>query len=462
MFAKTLLRARTAPVPVFARTSMRYHSRSEGPNRQIIEMLTQQMEEAAGSENGVFKIRAFAKAIVTIARLEEPVRSVEQVRDLDGIGIRIANRIDAFLSGIPYHREEAAPSEQRRTGSPPKEEKTSTEHTKPIFSAFEAEDPLAQRSKRKIISTFLEVEGIGHTKAAALYDAGCRSIADFRKPEIFKKLSSVQQNMLRYNVARHLMPKQALNVHDFVEQNISCKYTVSLCDVHCRGGPGAPYIALLILHLPAGNIFPPLDPPNKKPTQSKTTPRFVGDTSTRRRNSYHSGPFYTEIISPLESRGLIAAATSAGVQKWVGIIRIPQWVKNEDGVNGWEERTTRVQGVASCEGDFCRAEITYVSRRSAGAASIAVTGDIAFNNFMRTAASRLGYSLNEYGLWRWRDAADGDPQGEFYDEKSVEQYGGYWDLVEDASAREEDIFKAIGVEWVPRDRRNFEFIGAKR
>lgn len=38
-------------------------------------------------------------------------------------------------------------------------------------------------------------------------------------------------------------------------------------------------------------------------------------------------------------------------------------------------------------------------------------------------------------------------------QKSVEQHGGYWELV--ASEREEDIFEAVGMEWVTAERRNF-------
>lgn len=37
--------------------------------------------------------------------------------------------------------------------------------------------------------------------------------------------------------------------------------------------------------------------------------------------------------------------------------------------------------------------------------------------------------------------------------RSIEQHGGYWELV--TSEREEDIFEAIGMEWVTPERRNF-------
>lgn len=96
---------------------------------------------------------------------------------------------------------------------------------------------------------------------------------------------------------------------------------------------------------------------------------------------------------------------------------------------------------------------SYVPRQCAGAALIALTGDLEFNLAIRRAASRLGLRLNEYGLWRWRDTAATTCIDEVEKQWSIEQYGGYWELV--ASEREEDIFEAVGMEWVAPERRNF-------
>lgn len=58
--------------------------------------------------------------------------------------------------------------------------------------------------------------------------------------------------------------------------------------------------------------------------------------------------FSTEIISPLECRGLVATTLSAGAQKWHGIIRIPKDV---------ETRAERLCAVQQLQGQFFSAEI---------------------------------------------------------------------------------------------------------
>ena len=98
-------------------------------------------------------------------------------------------------------------------------------------------------------------------------------------------------------------------------------------------------------------------------------------------------------------------------------------------------------------------DVSYVPHQCAGAASIALTGDIQFNLAVRKAASRLGFRLNEYGLWRWRGTAAVASIDDIDKQKSIEQYGGYWELV--ASEKEEDILEAVGMGWVAPERRNF-------
>ncbi|KIJ17629.1 hypothetical protein PAXINDRAFT_129848 [Paxillus involutus ATCC 200175] len=475
MLSTTLLRAQALLAPAAARISTRHYSSAQGPNREIIQMLTRYMEEEKASEPpNTFKVRAYARAIKAIGQLPEPVRSAEQVRNLNGVGIRIANRVDAFLSGIPYNPDVTARSKPRK---PSMAEEFPTEHTEPTHSKYTAKGSLEDARKRQITSSFKAIDAIGPVKAAALYRAGCRSIADLKKPEFFELLSPVQRISVQYleHLECPVTSEQASTVRDFVEQNISSKYTVSISGDFRRGSSSAPHITLLVLHSHPDTIIPPADPPTSLPSNSEATshssplkptkprPPFTSDRSHNAHiNSRpNASPLFTEIIAPLESRGLVAATLSAGVRKWIGVVRIPEHGANANGDDEWQGRAKRMQGVQSGEGKFRRMEIFYASHRSAGAASIALTGDSAFNLSIRAAASRLGYSLNEYGLWRWRGVTEADPPGEFSDEESVRQYGGYWDLVEGVSAKEEDIFEAVRMEWVAPDRRNFQFLDEK-
>ncbi|KAF8843370.1 hypothetical protein BDN67DRAFT_1066966 [Paxillus ammoniavirescens] len=474
MLSTTLLRAQALLAPAVARISTRHYSAQE-PNREIIQMLTRYMEEEKASEPpNTFKVRAYARAIKAIGQLPEPVHSVEQVRNLSGVGVRIANRVDAFLSGVPYNPDATARSKPRKSSMA---KELPTEHTEPTHSKSTTKGSLEDARKRQVISSFKAIDAIGSVKAAALYRAGCRSIADLKKPEFFELLSPIQRISVQYleHLERPMTSKQASTARDFVEQNISSKYTVSISGDFRRGSPSTSHITLLVLHSHPDTIIPPADPPTSPTANSEATSPTSPFKPTKPRSPFtfdrshyahvnsrpSASPIFTEIISPLESRGLVAATLSAGVQKWIGVVRIPEHGANVNGDEGRGGRAERVQGVHSSEGKFCRMEIFYASHRSAGAASIALTGDSAFNLSIRAAASRLGYSLNEYGLWRWRGVTEADPPGEFSDEESVRKYGGYWDLVEGVSGKEADIFEAVRMEWVAPDRRNFQFLDEK-
>jgi DNA polymerase beta len=118
--------------------------------------------------------------------------------------------------------------------------------------------------------------------------------------------------------------------------------------------------------------------------------------------------------------------------------------------------------------------------RSKGAALLALTGDRPFLTYIASAASRLGYELNEFGLWCWRgngtsnksddtsrsdaetDATTPDGEKQSAGDVSSGHNGdgkGYWELI--ASTTEEDIFEELGLQFVVPERRNFAFISPR-
>ena len=132
-----------------------------------------------------------------------------------------------------------------------------------------------------------------------------------------------------------------------------------------RGISSAQHIILIILHPQNTGVFPPegsqsadstikqrakydiIPSPFASHPQTKVKSKGLPDTAT----------FSTEIISPLECRGLLAATITAGAQKWDGIIRIPERTESEAEGNGWETRAERIQAVQKYEGQFFSAEI---------------------------------------------------------------------------------------------------------
>ncbi|KAF8442991.1 hypothetical protein L210DRAFT_3151472 [Boletus edulis BED1] len=410
-------------------------------------------EEKTSASSNSYKVRAYSKAITAIGQLPEQVRFVEQVSHLEGIGVRIAKRINAYLSGIPY--EPPMPSRPKKAKNP---DHSLTPHAKP-----KTRKTLEELLRAQVVASLSSISGIGSSKANALYDAGCRSLQDLREPKFFEMLSRPQQINARYMIGLdHSMTReQASTVCDFVTQNISSKYTVLLSGDFRRGTASAQHITLIVLHPQNSGIFPPEGSPSIDSTiKQRSKYDFIPspfanhpETRVKSKGLPDTAIFSTEIISSLECRGLLATCITAGTQKWDGIIRAPERTENGVEGNGWETRAKRIQGVRNCDGQFFSAEIYYVPHQCAGAASIALTGDMQFNLAVRKAASQLGFRLNEYGLWKWRGTAATASVDDCDKQRSIEQHSGYWELV--ASEMEEEILEAVGMGWVAPERRNF-------
>lgn len=70
----------------------------------------------------------------------------------------------------------------------------------------------------------------------------------------------------------------------------------------------------------------------------------------------HVAPLSIDVISPLESRGLVAETLAANPQRWKGIIRVPQ--RTEDGM--WEDCTERLRQIREKEGHYGQLQILCV------------------------------------------------------------------------------------------------------
>src|SRR3989338_5159669 len=74
------------------------------------------------------------------------------------------------------------------------------------------------------------------------------------------------------------------------------------------------------------------------------------------------------------------------------------------------------------------ADISVVSPESLGSALIAVTGDKQHNIALRTLAEKKGWLLNDYGLWKGKKLL--------------------------ASKTEEEVYRKLGMDWIPPEIRN--------
>ncbi len=87
-------------------------------------------------------------------------------------------------------------------------------------------------------------------------------------------------------------------------------------------------------------------------------------------------------------------------------------------------------------------DIWVVSPKSLGSALIAVTGDKQHNIALRMLAEKKGWMLNDYGLWQ------GNPRTQRAEQSS---YDGKTLL---ASKTEEEVYKKLGMDWIPPEIRN--------
>jgi DNA polymerase beta len=92
---------------------------------------------------------------------------------------------------------------------------------------------------------------------------------------------------------------------------------------------------------------------------------------------------------------------------------------------------------------------------------------------LQVRAVKHGMHLNEFGLWRWVGSVDADPDAGAEappterrgrrpktSALALEGLGSMWELV--PTDTEQDIFDALGAEWVEPARRGWEFIERAR
>lgn len=110
--------------------------------------------------------------------------------------------------------------------------------------------------------------------------------------------------------------------------------------------------------------------------------------------------------------------------------------------------------------------ISLVPQKSRPTALLALTGDDELTKHMRKKAERQGMLLNEYGLWKWNtsqppslenpETAPISPSDEADASEDAAAPEGFWGLV--PTPTEADVFKELGVRYVPPERRNWGFV----
>ncbi|XP_074065130.1 DNA polymerase beta [Macrotis lagotis] len=196
-------------------------SKRKAPQEKLNAGITDFLTELANYERNVnqaiHKYNAYRKAASVIAKYPSKIKSGAEAKKLDGVGTKIAEKIDEFLS----------------TGKLRKLEK------------------IRQDDKSSSINFLTRVSGIGPSAARKLVDEGIKTLEDLRKNE--KKLNHHQRIGLRYfeDFEKRIPREEMLQMQDIVLNEIKKvdpKYIATVCGSFRRGAESSGDMDILLTH----------------------------------------------------------------------------------------------------------------------------------------------------------------------------------------------------------------------
>ena len=244
------------------------------------------------------------------------------------------------------------------------------------------------------LKLFTEVHGIGPKLADKLvHEHGFRSLEDLENASIHLP-AQVRLGLKYHNDTQKRIPYDEVKTHynfikAFVHEFVDKSLILEVCGSHRRGGSTSGDVDVLVSHP----------------------------------HSHSDGPqctFLKHIVAGLRKEGYIIDALVEGPSKFMGYCRLPESLAHTSTV------VTR------------RLDLRWIPFDSFYASLLYFTGSDMFNVAMRTEALKKGFTINEYGIFRLpADTATGSPS----------KLTGKGEPIEVKS--EEDIFKTIGMPFVP-------------
>ncbi|KAK3540094.1 hypothetical protein QTP70_025665 [Hemibagrus guttatus] len=240
-------------------------SKRKAPQETLNEGITDFLIELANYEKNVnraiHKYNAYRKAASVIAKYPHKIKSGTEAKKLDGVGAKIAEKIDEYLT----------------TGKLRKLEKIRNDDTS------------------SSINFLTRVTGIGPAAARKFYDEGVKTLDDLKKIE--HKLNHHQQIGLKYfeefekRIPRSEMEKMEALILQELEQ-LDPEYIGTICGSYRRGAESSGDIDILLTH------------PDFT-SQSHKQPRLL-----------HA------VVEHLESIGFITDTLSKGDTKFMGVCQL--------------------------------------------------------------------------------------------------------------------------------------------
>ncbi|KAH9017692.1 hypothetical protein EDB84DRAFT_678547 [Lactarius hengduanensis] len=258
-----------------------------------------------------------------------------------------------------------------------------------------------------VVQLFQGIYGVGQSIAYAWYFAGCRTLDDIRERKGGIKLSSIQQLGLKYydDINTRMSREEARVIFEEIRSIALCldpKLFVEIMGSYRRGKSTCGDIDIMV---------------TRSPDDGRT----------------HAG-ILPKLLSALRSAGIITEdllslapdATDSLEVTYRGLCVRPTKPGQESPSRSQIRR---------------RIDILAIPWESRGAALIYFTGDDIFNRSLRLKANKMGYSLNQRGLF------EGVVRS--LEDRAIKTNAG--NVI--ASETEEEIFRILGVPWVEAHER---------
>ncbi|NXE27088.1 DPOLB polymerase, partial [Ardeotis kori] len=239
----------------------------ESPNEGITDFLTELANYERNVNRAVHKYNAYRKAASVISRYPSKIRSGAEAKKLDGVGAKIAEKIDEFLS----------------TGKLRKLEK------------------IRQDDTSASINLLTRVTGIGPAAARKLVEEGIKTLEDLRKNE--HKLTHHQRIGLKYfeDFEKRIPREEMLQMQEIVlteVKKLDPNYIATVCGSFRRGAESSGDMDVLLTH-----------------------PSFTSESSKQSKLLH-------QVVEQLEKVHFVTDMLSKGDTKFMGVCQLPN---KEDG-----------------------------------------------------------------------------------------------------------------------------------
>ncbi|KAK7864609.1 hypothetical protein R5R35_003198 [Gryllus longicercus] len=238
-------------------------SGENNPNHDFCEFLSELANYERNVNRNVYKYNAYRKAARTLADYPTRIKSGEEARKLNGIGEKIAKKIDEYL----------------QTGKLKKLENIRSDDV------------------NVAINELTRISGIGPAKAKELVDAGIKSVNDLYKHK--DKLNHHQLIGLRYleDFEKKIPRKEIQEIEDLIKKevrNVDSEYIITICGSYRRGKLESGDIDVLLTH-----------------------PSYNSSESPKKKTK-----LLHDVVKLLEKKNIITETISLGDTKFMGVCKL--------------------------------------------------------------------------------------------------------------------------------------------